>query len=378
MTKTRPRHRPIARLRTLVRNVALVAAGIGAAGAVVAAAWGAPCLAAMGGGGAGCAVATALLTARPARGRTAVALALLGLGLAAVAPFVLPLSTTPGTGPVVSRSVFSADATPWFARLPERDLAVVGARLGLTGPERASWWSVDPSGAGPYAHLTPELVLEATESRVLDGWLWDRGHYWLAVPPESADPMAQRPKDRHAAPLLVFLHGHGGNFAYYPATIAARARERGLAVVFPTWGFGNWWLGDALQRIEAVVAHAARDHKIDTDRIALMGLSAGGLGALRLAAAAPGQFRCAITISGAARDDLDPMALAATPLVLLHGDRDARLPVDDVAALAAAVEQRGGNVELRRIADGDHLALLTHTETVLDVALDRVVAFCRR
>lgn len=122
------------------------------------------------------------------------------------------------------------------------------------------------------------------------------------------------------APLLVVLHGGGGNMDYqandaYYGQISASERE-GFVAVFPngfsrlrsgklaTWNAGDC-CGAARDRnvddvgfIRAIVASLTRRMNIDRDRIYATGMSNGAMMAYRLACELPEVFRAIAAVAG--------------------------------------------------------------------------------
>jgi enterochelin esterase-like enzyme len=173
----------------------------------------------------------------------------------------------------------------------------------------------------------------------------------VVVIPEGA---RQKESNRH---LLIFLHGRGGNaesFLGDAAMFKALGRLGGGApvVAFPDGGDHSYWHnrdGGDWDRYLAreVIPQVARSAAVDTDRVAVGGISMGGFGAYDLVLHHPGRF-CAVgghspalwrsanetapgafddaadfgrnNVIGAARRD-DP-AFAGLPIWLDAGDAD--------------------------------------------------------
>jgi poly(3-hydroxybutyrate) depolymerase len=111
------------------------------------------------------------------------------------------------------------------------------------------------------------------------------------------------PGPPRARPLLVFLHGRGGNGqesnANEPffAALAALG-DRAPVVVFPSGGDHSYWharrSGDwARYVLDDVIPEAVRRLHADPRRIALGGISMGGYGAYEIASLRPNAF-CAV------------------------------------------------------------------------------------
>jgi S-formylglutathione hydrolase FrmB len=111
------------------------------------------------------------------------------------------------------------------------------------------------------------------------------------------------PGRRRARPLLVFLHGRGGNGEEsnandpFFAALAALG-ERAPVVVFPSGGDHSYWHARrsgqwARYVLDEVIPEAVRRLHADPHRIALGGISMGGYGAYEIARLRPNAF-CAV------------------------------------------------------------------------------------
>lgn len=294
---------------------------------------------------------------RPRRAALAALAAALATGVVLVAPW--PLRSTRALTRAVT--IDGADAgAPWFGGIPELHLVRFGAWLDTRGTERE--WLERGLFDDAYARVAAGGVVDPRRSYTLDAWLLDRGHVWLATP-DGPGPF----------PLLVFLHGNGGPFQFYPQVLARAAVERGVAVAMPTWGFG-WWTTEAgRRRALETIDVAARLAPIDPRRVVIGGVSAGGVGAVDLFAREPTRFAACVAISGAPASVTagDP-TFGGRPLLLIHGAGDRRVPVTLVRALAETTRSRGGRVDLIEVEDGDHFLVLTHERDTVGRCLDAV------
>lgn len=196
----------------------------------------------------------------------------------------------------------------------------------------------------------PAETLEAGD-RFIDGHFRLGGtarDYKLYIPPSAGDADGKR------RPLVVMLHGCTQNPDDFAAgtRMNEAARERGLFVLYPSqsatanpqrcW---NWFKHNHQSRgrgepalLAGMVRHVAGHHLVDTDRIYVAGLSAGGAMAAVLGDTYPEMFAAVGVHSGlppgAARDL--PTALQAMkagpapgstrslrlPTIVIHGDAD--------------------------------------------------------
>jgi acetyl esterase/lipase len=219
------------------------------------------------------------------------------------------------------------------------------------------------------------------------------GELWLPDPGAGGAP----------PPLAVLVHG---GFWRAPRTCALL---RPLAAALARDGWAAWnleyrrvgqpgagWPGtceDVAAGVHAV-AGLAGAHRLDLDRVLLVGHSAGGQLAL-LAAARPGaasRARAVVSLAGvvdlvdgaragigegavaaflgATPDQAPERYAAASPLarlplglrqLLVHGDADPRVPVDQSRRYVAAATAAGDPAELLELPGVDHMALIDPT-----------------
>lgn len=165
---------------------------------------------------------------------------------------------------------------------------------------------------------------------------------------------------RQRRPLLVFLHGRSDRnmSAVSGAMLSAVSRQgrRAPVVAFPDGGDHSYWhnrsdgdWGDYVMR--DVIPTVARKYNLDTQSVAIGGISMGGFGAMNFARQYPNRFcavgshsgalwsDAALTPEGAyddaadfARNDVmgtaasDPARLSQQPLWIDAGDEDPFLP----------------------------------------------------
>ena len=192
-----------------------------------------------------------------------------------------------------------------------------------------------------------------------------------AASPASAAPGASVTIDRSDGvgggrrPAVLLLHGADGTTRRAQYQFAASALSgQGYTVLFPHYfeltgerraSYGEIgskypvWLG-LLRRL---VGQMWGDPAIDPSRLAVVGISLGGALALSLAAREPG-IGAVISYCGFKPADLDQTSSRA-PTLLLHGQADRVVPVDNAAAIEAALRARGATVETQIFPGEGHL-----------------------
>jgi predicted esterase len=120
-------------------------------------------------------------------------------------------------------------------------------------------------------------------------------HAYLYVPPglDRSKP----------APVLVFLHGHGGNFKAYLWLLSKVADRLNFMVVAPTGGVGRWTIDETNTRVAAALAGAKRVVAVDSGQIHTIGLSNGGRAVSHLLASSRGDYHSFVFLSPVFREE---------------------------------------------------------------------------
>ncbi|HEX9670050.1 MAG TPA: S9 family peptidase [Thermoanaerobaculia bacterium] len=291
---------------------------------------------------------------------------------------------------------------------------VVFTRESLEEP--AELWSVRPDGTDPRRltamnreRLAGVRLGEAEQLRFA-GWNGEPVHAWM-VQPAGLDP-------RRRYPLVLLLHGgpqssFGSDFRYlWSSQIYAGAGYAALAIDFHgSAGYGQAfadsvrddWGGKPLADIERGVADAvARYPWLDGERVCALGASYGGYLVNWIAGQRPDRFHCLVNHGGIF--DLRLFSLTTeelwlpewelggpywkapesyerhnpvhhvhrwkTPMLVLHGGLDYRVPDDQALATFTALQRRGVPSQLLATPNEGHWTLrpassLLWHETVL-------------
>lgn len=154
------------------------------------------------------------------------------------------------------------------------------------------------------------------------------------------------PADRDGAPLILALHGGGGNPDQFASAsgLGQKASKAGYAVIFPagsgrredkllTWN-GGYCCGYAARRdvddlgfLAEVIADAAARFGVDGDRVYLTGMSNGSIMAETFAAMHPDRVRAVAGVSGT-MDTGKTRVEGPVPALIIHGTADPMVPYD--------------------------------------------------
>jgi poly(3-hydroxybutyrate) depolymerase len=176
-------------------------------------------------------------------------------------------------------------------------------------------------------------------------------------------------------PLVVALHGMGGDensfFAGYENGVIKREAEaRGYLVVCPKGRAPtSMYLGSAEQDVLDVIAEMKREYSIDEDRIYLTGHSMGGYGTWSIAVNHPQMFAAIAPFAGGGT----PMtfakikAIAHVPEIVVHGNADPTVSVDESRRMVKAAEAAGAKVKYIEVEGGNHSNIVVpHMKDIFD------------
>lgn len=196
----------------------------------------------------------------------------------------------------------------------------------------------------------------------------DQGHslrlpYVLSTPPDYSD-------NGTPAPLILHLHGlgecgRGGDqidrvrihgpwkgkvgMEPFPFVVVAPQCPPPKADD-PVESYRKKWQVRPLMQL---LDYVESELNVDTRHVYLMGLSMGGYGTWRLAAAHPERFAAAVPICGGG-DPQTASALARIPIWAFHGQRDSVVPVTETTRMIEAIRGVGGNPQVTIYPDAEH------------------------
>lgn len=155
---------------------------------------------------------------------------------------------------------------------------------------------------------------------------------------------------RQQWPLMIFLHGSGESGSdlervkmHGPPKIVSEHSGFPFVLVSPQTEPNTYW---DIARLDRLLEHIRKTHRIDPHRIYLTGLSLGGRGTWVWAAARPDVFAAAVPIAGWGDED-SACALKDMPVWAFHGDSDDAVPPGGSFAMVEALRKCSGPVPPR-------------------------------
>ncbi len=172
--------------------------------------------------------------------------------------------------------------------------------------------------------------------------------------------------------LLVFLHGHGNNYLLMVPALRPLCDRLRLALILPSFGYGNWEDDGGVQAVQRATRFGVSAIDPDPARIFLGGLSQGGAGVSRAAAADPGRYSGLIFISPTMElSVLGSEAFEAgwrgRPVLVIQGDRDANVRPESVTAACERLTALGVRVTEHRDPDSGHFLFFAKRDEVFGV-----------
>lgn len=221
--------------------------------------------------------------------------------------------------------------------------------------------------AGPVAAQTAPVEGQTVQPPVAEGGY----RYQLFLPRGYA-------RARARLPLMIFLHGSGERGediervkANGPPRLVGTQPDFPFVLVSPLLAADADW---DQARLDALLAHVERTHRVDPDRIVLTGLSRGAHAVWRWAAARPDRFAAIAPVSGRG-DPISACRLREAAVWAFHGDADDVVEPEGSTAMAAAIRDCGGAPRLTIYPGVGHDAW---TAAYADPALSRWLLAQRR
>jgi pimeloyl-ACP methyl ester carboxylesterase len=206
-----------------------------------------------------------------------------------------------------------------------------------------------------YAEMSADPALrrmldKRTLGHALRAQLFGQGHYYHRHVPNS--------------PIVVFLHGYGGNFLFYLWTLKRLLPT--CTIVHPSCGID--WRKRSVTENTQFIADLMEDlqRRIGTNltNVWLAGISNGGSAAFDIAAQCPERFRGLVSIASSPDGEtIQSLGLPrGYPVLMINGMKDDRFPIEYCSANASLLLQAGVDLRFVIIEQGSHFFLLSSPE----------------
>lgn len=161
-------------------------------------------------------------------------------------------------------------------------------------------------------------------------------------------------KEHKKWPLVLFLHGRGEKIEQLKQAGLPRQVEQKkdfpFIMVTPESPGQGW----DVQNVNALLDEVVAKHKVDKDRIYVMGVSMGGFGAWALAAVYPDKFAAIIPICGGGNPG-DAKKIKHLSIWVFHGAKDTTVPASRSEAMVKALKDAGAeHVKFTLYPDAGH------------------------
>jgi predicted peptidase len=182
-----------------------------------------------------------------------------------------------------------------------------------------------------------------------------RANYWLYIPETYPD-------SRASWPLMLFLHGageRGDDLSLVekhgpPKLVAKEGKSFPFIIVSPQCPADGWWSSETqIDTLNALLDDIVSRYRIDEDRIYVTGLSMGGFGTWRLAAAYPHRFAAIAPVCGGGNPK-DAASIAHLPIWVFHGAKDPTVKIAESERMVAALKEVGADVAFTVYPDAGH------------------------
>ena len=149
-------------------------------------------------------------------------------------------------------------------------------------------------------------------------------------------------------PLILILHGQGGNGSRYLELWREEAAKSRVMLLAPTWGRALH--GQPHEKMEdflGLLDHVVRQYPVDDQRVAVAGVSAGALIARWLLEKDPQRWAAAVLVAYASGQDkwLKLDVAQSPPIFFVHGKKDPQFTTEQLEKDVEGLRRQGLEVK---------------------------------
>jgi polyhydroxybutyrate depolymerase len=182
----------------------------------------------------------------------------------------------------------------------------------------------------------------------------DKERVYRLIVPKSVDP-------NKAAPLVFAFHGllDGKDLMPRYSRLGDLAEKQSFILVFPNGQHASWplvldWARDDLAFFDALLEHITKEYTVDPDRVYLTGMSNGAYFSHVVASQRADKIAAVAAHSGGLGLLQKIDVKHKYPVMLIHGDADSIVSVNESRKARDAYEKWGHEVEYVEIPKHNH------------------------
>jgi len=165
------------------------------------------------------------------------------------------------------------------------------------------------------------------------------------------------------SPCLIFLHGYGGSFLWSQQLLAEAFPDR--LIICPA--YGNSSASMPLSYLSECINAVEHEVGFKIDRPVLIGLSAGGFGAVHIYTQSPNRFACLIVLAAYPPEETWAHFNKSMSVCFLVGAREPYVLSGFFDRSMQVVRSRVARLEFGAIPKADHFFLLAQRQETLKV-----------
>lgn len=169
-----------------------------------------------------------------------------------------------------------------------------------------------------------------------------------------------RGADETGYPLVIYLHGRGGDVMTPDEPGDARAfsqednyRKRPCFIIAPQCTKDGSWDGKNSAAVLEIIDDLVKNLAVDKKRIYLTGYSMGGYGTFHLLGEEPKLFAAGVPIAGGG-DPNKAESYKKVPIWVFHGAKDDTVKPEQSQRMVEALKKEKSEVKYTEYEDGDH------------------------
>lgn len=269
----------------------------------------------------------------------------------------------------------SVSAAPVAQAQPRASQKATVQKTGATAPKPGA----KPAAATPRRQKSAEGARRAAEAENTNGFMIDGRRVRVDVVKADMDLLDSNGKSP-AVLVLHGAHGLGDGSLFYPQ--AKALAEKGITAFVVHYFDGvpqarkaSVNLHDERERVlSEAISYVQKQNYVDADKIGIFGLSLGGFHALSLGSRDE-RVQAVVNVVGAMPSEVQRKGVhRMPPTLVLHGDKDATVPVRRAYELASLLDDVGAEHEVKIYKGQGH----TFRGEAKEDSINRTVEFFER